>query len=160
ELDPRNFVVLIEAGFAFGGMRQFPEARRLYEQCLTILPNDPFARNMLGFSFFAETGDTSAWRKQLEPIAQQGPEAARGVAFPLLACSGAQRARSAPEKSVALIPAEGIANSFDEAFVPRDYCVGRTAWLFGDKDRAKTALTSARTIFERTTQEQPSYPQA
>ena len=160
ELDPRNFVVLMEAGSVFSAMRQFPEGRRLHEQCLTILPNDPFVHTLIGFSYFAESGDTAAWRKQLEPVAEQGPEAARGIAFPLLLCSWAERNRDAAEKAVALIPPEGIANSYDEALVPREYCVGRTAWLFGDKQLTQTALNSARGIFERTTREQPDYPQA
>jgi TolB-like protein/Tfp pilus assembly protein PilF/class 3 adenylate cyclase len=159
ELDPRNFVVLMEAGSLFQATRRYAEAKRLYEQCLGILPNDPFARNLLGFGFFAETGDTEAWRKQLDLVAQQGPEAARGVAFPLLVCSWMRRDQAAAEKAVALIPAEGVSNSFDEAAVPRDYCVGRTAWLFGKKDVAKSALTAARALFERTTREQPGYPQ-
>jgi TolB-like protein/Flp pilus assembly protein TadD/class 3 adenylate cyclase len=160
ELDPRNFIVTMEAASTFLGMRRYTEARRLYEQSLTILPNNPFARFLLGFNFFAQTGDSSAWRKQLEVVAQQGPEAERSVAFPLLVCSWTQRDRNAAEKAVALIPAEGIANSFDEAFVPREYCVGRTAWLFGNKELARNALGAARTIFERTTREQPDYPQA
>jgi tetratricopeptide (TPR) repeat protein len=160
ELDPRNFVVLMEAGSLFQATRRYPEAKLLYEQCLGILPNDPFARNLLGFGFFAETGDTEAWRKQLDLVGQQGPEAARGVAFPILVCSWMRRDQDAAEKAVALIPAEGVANSFDEAAVPREYCVGRTAWLFGKKELAQTALTAARAIFERTTREQPDYPQA
>jgi serine/threonine-protein kinase len=160
ELDPRNFVVLMEAGSVFAAMRQFPEGRRLHEQCLTILPNDPFARTLIGFSYFAETGDTAKWRKQLEPAAQQSPEAARGIAFPLLLCSWAERNRDAAEKAVALIPPEGVANSYDEALVPREYCVGRTAWLFGNKELAGTALSAARAIFQRTITEQPDYPQA
>ena len=141
-------------------MRRYAEARRFYEQSLTILPHNPFARFVYGFNFFAESGDLAAWRKQLNVVADQGQEAARSVAFPLLVCSWAQRDRSAAEKVVALIPAEGIANSFDEAPVPREYCVGRTAWLFGNKQLAQTALTSARAFFERTTREQPDYPQA
>jgi serine/threonine-protein kinase len=160
ELDPRNFVVLMEAGSTFQGMRRYAEGKRLHERCLTILPNDPFARNLLGFGFFAEKSDTDAWRKQLDAVAQQGPEAARDVAFPLLVCSWVQRDRSTAEEAVALIPAEGVANSFDEAAVPREYCVGRTAWLFGNKDLAHTALTAARTIFERKTRQEPDYPQA
>jgi hypothetical protein len=60
----------------------------------------------------------------LESVAEQGPDAARTVAFPLLVCSWAERDWGAAEKTVALIPAEGIANSFDEAAVPREYCVG------------------------------------
>jgi adenylate cyclase len=160
ELDPRNFVVLLEAGSVFSGSRQWAEGRRLHEQALTVLPNNAFARNLVGFSFFAENGDAAAWRKQLESVAQQGPEAAGTVAFPLLVCSWAQRDRGAAEKAVELIPAQGIANSFDEAAVPREYCVGRTAWLFGNQELARTALTEARAIFERTTREQPDYPQA
>src|SRR5215467_14112381 len=160
ELDPRNFVVLMEAGSLFQATRRYAEGKRLYEQCLGILPNDPFAHNLLGFGFFAETGTTEPWRKQLDLVAQQGPEAARGVAFSLLACSWMRRDQAAAEKAVKLIPAEGIANSFDEAAVPREYCVGRTAWLFGKKDIAESALTAARAIFERTTREQPDYPQA
>ena len=102
----------------------------------------------------------AAWRKQLESVAEQGPEAARTcrISAPRLQLGSARP--GAAEKAVALIPAEGIANSFDEAAVPREYCVGRTAWLFGNKELARTALTDARAIFERTTREQPDYPQA
>ena len=118
---------------------------------LNILPNNPFARFLFGFNFFGETGDAAALRKQLDVVAQRRPEAERTVAFPLLYCSWLQRDRAAAEKAVALIPAEGIANSFDEAFIPREYCVGRAAWLFGDKELAQSALGSARAIFESTT---------
>lgn len=160
ELDPRNFIVLMEAGATSAGMRRYDEARHFFEQALNILPNDPFARFLFGFNFFAQSGDASEWRKQLEMVAQQDPEAARSVAFPLVFYSWTQRDPGAAEKAVALIPAEGVANSFDEAGIPREYCVGRTAWLFGNKDLAQTALVSARAIFERTIQEQPDYPQA
>ena len=160
ELDPRNFVVLTEAGSTLAGMRRFEEAKQLYERALTILPNDPFARSLLGFTSFAEAADVTAWRKELDFVAAQGNEAARGIAFPLLLCSWVQRDRTAAEKAVALIPAEGMANSFDEAAVPREYCIGRTAWLFGDKNLAQTALTAARAIFDRTAHEQPDYAQA
>jgi TolB-like protein/class 3 adenylate cyclase/Tfp pilus assembly protein PilF len=160
ELDPRNFLVLMEAASTFSGMRRYSEARHFYEMALNILPNNAFARFLSGFNFFGETGDAGALRKQLNVVVQQGPEAERTVAFPLLYCSWMQRDRAAAEKAVALIPAEGVANSFDEAGIPREYCVGRTAWLFGDKELAQTALRSAREIFERTTREQPDYPQA
>ena len=161
ELDPRNFLVLMESASTFSGMRRHAEARHFFEMALNILPNNPFARFLFGFDFFGKTGDAAALRKQLDLVAQQGPEAERSVAFPLVYCSWMQRGdRAAAEKAVALVPAEGIANSFDEAFIPREYCAGRTAWLFGDKELAQTALGSARAIFERTTREQPDYPQA
>ena len=160
ELDPRNLVVVMEAGSTFGGRRRYPESKSLYDRALTISPYDPFARFLLGFNSFAQTGDAAEWRKLLEVVAQQGPEAARGVAFPLLVCSWMQRDKEKSEKALALIPAEGIANSFDEASVPREFCTGRTAWLFGDRDLARSALIEARAIFERTSREQPDYAQA
>jgi TolB-like protein/class 3 adenylate cyclase/Tfp pilus assembly protein PilF len=160
ELDPRNFIVLLEAASTFQGMRRYPEGKSLYEKALTISPNDPFASYLLGFNSFAQTGDATAWRKSLELILQQSPKAARSVAFPLLVCSWMQRDKSESETTVTLIPVEGIANSFDEASVPREYCVGRTAWLFGNKDLARTSLSAARSIFERTTRDQPDYAQA
>jgi TolB-like protein/Tfp pilus assembly protein PilF/class 3 adenylate cyclase len=160
ELDPRNFIVVGEAASTFQAMRRYAEARRLYKQALSILPNDPFANYLVGFNSFAQTGDVTGWREPLQLIAQQSPEAARGVAFPLLVCSWMQRDQSESEKALALIPAEGISNSLDEASVPREYCVGRTAWLFGNKELAQTSLTAARSIFERTIREQPDYPQA
>src|SRR5262245_9859909 len=160
ELDPRNFYALMEAGSTFQGVRRYAEARRLHERALNVLPNNPFVTFLIGFNSFAQTGDTADWQNSLQQIAQKGPESARGVAFPLLVCSWMQRDRAAAEKAVALIPPEGIANSFDEAAVPREYCVGRTAWLFGNRELAQTALTLARAIFERTTQAQPDYSQA
>ncbi len=150
----------MEAASTFSGMRRYTEARQFYEMALNILPNNPFARFLSGFNFFGETGDAAGLRKQLDLVAQQGPEAAGTVAFPLLYCSWMQRDRAAAGKAVALIRAEGIANSFDEAAIPREFCVGRTAWLFVNKELAQTALGSARAIFERTTREQPDYPQA
>src|SRR4051812_5121693 len=160
ELDPRNFIVVLEASSTLLGMRRYEEARRLQEHALTILPNDPFARNLYGFNTFAQTGNVTAWRKQLDSVAAQGPDAARGIGFPLLLCTWVQRDKPGAERALALIPAEGISNSFDEASVPREYCVGRTAWLSGERNGAQTALTAARTIFQRTIQEQPNYPQA
>src|SRR5439155_20666164 len=126
-------------------------ARSMYEQALSILPNDPFVKYIVRFNSYAQTADTTKWQKPVQLIAQQGPEAGRGVAFPLLVCSWMQRDKSEAEKALALIPAEGIANSFDEAFVPREFCVGGTAWLFGNKEVAETALTVARVIVGRMT---------
>ena len=160
ELDPRNFIVLMEAGSTFAGMRRYAEASSLYERALSVQSNDPFANFLLGFNVFARSGDAAALRKPLDRVARQGEQAARSAAFPLLICSWLERNKSEAEKAVALIPAEGVANSFDEASIPREYCVGRTAWLFGDKELARSALTAARAIFERTTREQPDYAQA
>jgi tetratricopeptide (TPR) repeat protein len=160
ELDPRNFVLLLEAGSTYSGVHRHNEARNLFRRALAIRPNDSFATNLFGFNGFAQTADVADWRKQLDSVSQQGPEEARSIAFPLLLCCWLQRDRPAAEKALALIPAEGVGNSFDEASVPREYCVGRTAWIFGDHAVAQTALNEARATFERMIRDQPDYAQA
>jgi TolB-like protein/Flp pilus assembly protein TadD len=160
ELDPVNFSVLEEAGFTFQRLRRYREAEPLLKRALTISPNDPFARGGLGWNAFCEKGDVVAWRKELESVANKGLEAARGVAFLSLLCAWAERDRAAAEKAVALVPPEGIANIIDETPIPREWCVGRTARIFGNTEVAQASLGAARTIFERMTRDQPDYAQA
>src|SRR5438132_6301558 len=107
ELDPNNFSVLEEAGFTFQRLRRYREAEPLLKRALTISPNDPFARGGLGWNAFCEKGDVAAWRKELESVANKGPEAARGVAFLSLLCAWAERDRAGAGKAVALVPPEG-----------------------------------------------------
>src|SRR5437868_5319651 len=160
ELDPNNFSVLEEAGFTFQTLRRYREAEPLLKRALAISPNDPFARGALGWNAFCEKGDVAAWRKELESVADKGPEAARGVAFLSLLCVWAQRDRAAAEKAIALVPPEGIANTIDETPIPREWCVGRSARIFGNTEVAQASLGAARTIFERMTRDQPDYAQA
>jgi TolB-like protein/Flp pilus assembly protein TadD len=160
ELDPNNFGVLEDAGFTFQRLRRYREAEPLLKRALTISPNDPFARGGLGWNAFSEKGDVAAWRKELESVANKGPEAARGVAFLSLLCAWAERDRAAAEKAIALVPPEGVANAIDETPIPREWCVGRTARIFGNAEVAQASLGAARTIFERMTKEQPDYAQA
>jgi len=160
ELDPNNFSVLEEAGFTFQTLRRYREAEPLLKRALAISPNDPFARGALGWNAFCEKGDVAAWRKELESVADKGPEAARGVAFLSLLCAWAERDRAAAEKAVALVPPEGTANTIDQTPIPREWCIGRTARIFGNTEVAQTSLGAARTIFERMTRDQPDYAQA
>ena len=52
ELDPRNFLVLMEAASTFQGMRRYAEAQgRCYKQALSILPNDPFVSYVAWIQF-------------------------------------------------------------------------------------------------------------
>ena len=134
ELDPRNFVVVLEAASTFQGMRRYSESKALFEKGLAISPNDAFASFLHGYSVFAQTGDANVWRVPLDRVAHQGPEAARAVAYPLLVCSWMQRNKSEAEKAVALIPAGGIANSFD-GLLFRANIASDARPLFGDKNK-------------------------
>src|SRR5438270_12359825 len=114
ELDPINFSVLEEAGFTFQGLRRYREAEPLLKRALAISPNDPFARGGLGWNAFCEKGDVTAWRKELESVANNGPEGARGVAFLALLCACAERGRAAAERAGALVPREGTPTTIDQ----------------------------------------------
>ena len=58
------------------------------------------------------------------------------------------------------MPPEGTANTIDQTPIPREWCVGRTARIFGNTEVAQASLGAARTIFERMTKDQPDYAQA
>ena len=93
ELDPRNFIVLMEAASTFQGLRRYPEAKKFYQQSLNVLPNNPFALYLLGFNSFAQTGDPTLWRRQLDMVAQQGPEAAHCISASPLQLDAARPSR-------------------------------------------------------------------
>src|SRR5262249_33524482 len=40
-LDPRNVDLLVNAGWTYAVLRQFPVALKLYDRALDIIPNDP-----------------------------------------------------------------------------------------------------------------------
>ena len=150
ELDPRNFIVLMEAASTFQGTRRYRGSHIVYTTSALshASPNDPFARFLLGFNSFARTGDAAEWRKPLERIAQQGPEAARSVAFPLLVCSWMQRDKSEAEKAAGADSSrKGLPTVSMRLPIPREYCVGRTAWLFGDKDAGEHPRSPPRGRF-------------
>jgi len=160
ELDPRNFVVLEETGFTHTGLRQFAEGKTWYERALAISPKDYLTRTELSQLPYYERADTRPWRSQLNAILREGKDAASHVVLASINCAQAERDRKAADEALALVPAEGTVNPYDNSLVPREFLVGTVARSFGDESRAQQAFTDARAIVAQTLQNLPEYAPA
>ena len=160
ELDPRNFVVLEEAGFTRGGLGQFLEGKKLLERALALSPKDYFIRITLALFPYYEQADLAPLRRQLAIFRDEGAEARSNAAETFVTCALAERDRAGAELALTFIPEEGVVNEVENFLVPRDWFVGLVARSFGDDHRAQMAFAAAREREAKVTQEQPEYAPA
>ena len=158
ELDPRNFIVLEEAGLTYGGLRRTAEAQPLLERALALQPDDFFVRSVIWQFPFRNQGDIASWRAHLDAVRTQGETVAARVAVDFVDCALAAHDRTAAESALRLIPPEGVVNPRDDALWPRDWYVGLVARGFGEQEAAERAFRAARAVVAGMTNEQPDYP--
>ncbi len=160
ELDPRNFVVIEEAGFLQGGLGRYREAKQLLERALALSPKDYFARIALAQFPYFEEADLAPLRRQLDAFRGEAAEARTNAAEAFVTLALTDRDRAAAEQALTYFPPEGVVNEVENFLVPREWFVGLVARSFGDNTRAQGAFTAAREIETKITQEQPDYAPA
>lgn len=160
ELDPRNFLVLEEAAFTFGNLKQIAKGKRLLERAIEVSPKDYFARSALARVDYDERADTGPWRAQLNLFFKEGAEATTNAAQDFVECALAEHDRAAAQQALTFIPAEGSIFPFDNFLMPRDWFVGLVARCFDDEKEAQKAFTAARAVAGKTVQQQPDYAPA
>jgi TolB-like protein len=160
ELDPRNFVVVEEAGFTNGGLNRYGEARKLLQQALALSPRDYFVRMTLAQMPYFEHADLAPLEHQLDLFREEGAEARSNMAEAFVVCALAKRNRAAAEQDLTYIPEEGVVNEVENFLIPRAWFVGLVARTFGDNSRAQNAFAAARAIEAKIVQEQPEYAPA
>jgi TolB-like protein/class 3 adenylate cyclase/Tfp pilus assembly protein PilF len=158
ELDPRNFINVEEAAFTRYGLRRFAEAAPLLQRAIALDPLDPFAPAQLANLPFDQAGDLKKWRSGLNEIEKAGK--AGHVAIFFVACALAERDHDAAERALALVPAEGAVNPYDNSLVPRSWFVALVASTFSEKEKAQAALMETRAAAQKAIQEQPDYAPA
>jgi TolB-like protein/Tfp pilus assembly protein PilF len=160
ELDPRNFVVVEEAAFTYGGLGRYVEIRKLLEQALALSPKDYAVRLALANLPYFEHGDLGPLRQQLDAFREEGAEARSNAAETFVACALVERDHAAAEQALTYIPEEGVINGNENFLIPRGWFVGLVARSFGDNNRAQSAFVAARAIEAKITQELPDYAPA
>jgi tetratricopeptide (TPR) repeat protein len=160
ELDPRNFLVVEEAGFTHGGLGHYAESNKLLKQATELSPKDYFVRIQLANNAYFERADLRPLRAQLNIFLKEGSEATSNAAEAFVSCALAERDRGAAEQALTFIPPEGSVNEIDNFLMPRDWFVGLVARTSGDTARAHTAFAAARSAAEKTVKEQPNYAPA
>jgi hypothetical protein len=103
---------------------------------------DPFAPAQLATLPFDEAGDLKKWRSGLNEIEKAGKAAHVAILF--VYCALAERDRDAAERALAIVPAEGAVNPYDNSLVPRPFFVALVAHTFGEKEKAQAAFMETR----------------
>lgn len=160
ELDPRNFLFLQTAGRTYAGLRHYNESTRLFQHALSLKPDSYFVRIQLALNPFCERADARPWRVELSSILTERPGATQEIVDGLYWCAMVERDASAVSRALAAIPPEGLPDSTNNSLSPREWYVGFAARALGDAAAARTALTTARVIEEKTVREQPDYAPA
>jgi len=154
ELDPRNFLILQEAGFTFQALRRYSESSRLLTRSLAASPRDHVSRMLLAQNSFLEYANTKPLHALLSTILSEEPEAADKIAHGLFRCALAERDFAAMERTLAAIPPDGL-QEIGQFRVPREWYCGFAAHSFGDANSARTALTAARAIEAKVVRDEP-----
>ena len=160
ELDPRNFIVVEEAGFTYGGIGRVAEAEKLLKRAVELSPKDYFARIALAQLPYFNHAELGPLRQQLKTFEEEGAEATSNAAETFVTCALAGRDRAAAEQALTYIPEEGVVNDVENFLIPRGWFVGLVARTFGDNNRAQTAFAAARAIEAKILEEQPDYAPA
>ena len=164
ELDPRNVLILEEAGGTFTALRRYAEATSSMERALALASKNVLLRATLCASLwqlpYLARADTGPWRSHLNAILDEGKESASHAAFAFVDCALAERNRKMAAQALTIIPAEGAPSPADNSIWPRDWYVGLLARSFGDTSGAQRAFTAARAVAAKTVQDQPEYAPA
>ncbi len=160
ELDPRDQESLMNCGFLYEGLHRYSDATRMYERAAALSPPDYLPRIAAhGFEPLNERADTRPLRAELNAILAENPKVTPKIADHLWFCARMERDRAELERALAAIPPDGIPVG-SNIVRPHDWFVGYSARLFGDKEKATIAFTSARASLEKTVREQPDRAQA
>ena len=154
ELDPRNVEYLKTTAETCSTMRRYGEADRIGRRALALSPHDNWLRIFLASQPLAERADTRPWRKELNAIVSENPDAAPSLSEDLWCCAILERDVAAAERALAAIPPEGI-KGYLGFVLPREWYVGYTARTFDRPETARAAFAAARAILEKQLREKP-----
>jgi TolB-like protein/cytochrome c-type biogenesis protein CcmH/NrfG len=160
ELDPRNFRFLLEGGFTYQAVRNYPQASVLYQRALEVNPRDPFARTQLAALPYLERGDLTPLRTEIARILKDDPTAATAIAGAIYHSALAEHDAGGVARALQAIRSEGLRDDYNNSLWSRDWFVGLAARTFGRDDIARPAFESARQIELTNVSEQPDYAPA
>ena len=160
ELDPRNFRFLLEGGFTYQAVRNYPQTSVLYQRALNVDPRDAFARTQLAAIPYLERGDLTSLRTEIAKILKDDPTAATAIAGAIYHSALAEHDAAGVTRALQAIRPEGLRDDYNNSLWSRDWFVGLAARTFGRADIARTAFESARQIELKNVSEQPEYAPA
>ncbi|MEO5856857.1 MAG: tetratricopeptide repeat protein, partial [Chthoniobacterales bacterium] len=154
-LDPRNVHTLVEAAGTYTALRRYPEAERLLERAVAVLPDSSRARISLAKQSVYGRADLGPLRSVLSSIASGDPNSAGSIAAALLNCAILARDAAAAQQAVTLLPASDKGIDQGNFRAPSEWLVGLAARAFHDTAAAQNSFLAARAIAEKLLRDQP-----
>jgi tetratricopeptide (TPR) repeat protein len=156
KLDPRNLEILRFAANTYQGLRSYSESNRVWQQALSVAPNDYSMRLFIPINHFLERGDLGPLRTEIFKILDDNSGAADKISSDLFDYALIARDPSVMSRALAAIPSEGLRAEFD-LFMPREWYGAIAASAFGDASTALASFTAARALVEEMLRSQPDY---
>nr|MBA3649963.1 hypothetical protein [Chthoniobacterales bacterium] len=159
-LDPRNVHILVEAAGTYTALRRYPEAERLLERAVAVLPDSSRVRISLAKQSIYGRADLGPLRSVLSSIASGGPTSAGRIAAELLNWAILARDAAAAQQAVTALPASGGGMDQGNFRAPSEWLVAVAARAFHDTAAAQNSFLAARAIGEKLVRDQPEYAPA
>jgi len=147
ELDPRNFLLLIQTSFSYELLRRYREQAAALDQALAIEPDDPetkVARAMVEFDWKA---DTQPWHQVIDEIRTKDPARTQDIADGWFYCALAEHDVSTATNALAALGEGGLRGetvTFSSRFLE-----GLIARMIKDDAKARLAFSAARSEQEK-----------
>ena len=155
DLDPRNVVTLLQIATTYELLRDYTEAKRMFDRVLAIEPNDLETEVERALADFYWKADTRALHQLVASTRATDPDAFPRIADAWLTCALAERDPAAIADAVAVSDDNSFGNElirFNRSFVE-----GLIALTEKDEKKAQSAFAAARTKQEKAIEAQPDY---
>jgi TolB-like protein/Tfp pilus assembly protein PilF len=156
ELDPRNFVILVQIALSNQFLRRYSEEVAALDRALDVIPTDAATQGIRARVDFYWKADTRSLRQTIEAILTRNPGAISEAADSWFVCALADRDAVAAERALVAI-GDNICWEDDSIKLSRSFGEGLLARLLKDEARAQTAFTKARLEQEEMVRARPDY---
>jgi serine/threonine protein kinase/tetratricopeptide (TPR) repeat protein len=156
DLDPRNLLLLQQAGFSYENLRRYNEERAVLDRALAVDPNDIEAKLARASLELDAEGDTQPLHRLIDSVRANDPGLIGSVANGWLICTLAERDVVAARN--AIVALGGSPALIDSAVNLNSRLMeGVTARMTKDNEKALVAFTAARAEQQRIVRTQPDY---
>ena len=153
ELDPRNFFTLQQLATTYELLHRYPDAIRIYDRALTVVPGDPVTRILRAELEIDARADVRPFQTTLAALLTENPNIGPEVDDTRAALC--ERTSAAAARFLAHAPGGGVMDA--SIMYPHAYWEGVVARWEGDGPRARAAFSAARPEVARIVANQPDF---
>jgi tetratricopeptide (TPR) repeat protein len=158
EIDPENpaaISILQQIALTYDSLRRYADEKRVLDRAITLAPKDTALRSSRAEIELNWRADPRPLISTIEAIVAEDSSEAKNIAYLWVRGSLCKRDFDGARRALAALPIDGC---YDDAIpIPRFWCEGVVAEMWGDKAAAHAAFTSARAEAAKLVAEQPGY---